>query len=166
MVAALTQGITSCDNQNTKQFDGVYDAYPFNACFCDYDVYLLIDNGNMQIYGPHGVLHEVGRIENDPSVFYPCFAWRFLTEEDGGAIATIGASRSAYTWVDSNGVHGGAGYLDLQFFKAYEEHRAVGMMLTLAQNEYINNVYRDYFTIEEYMLIGDPSLAVGGLPLL
>ena len=110
------------------------------------------------------LLISLGKIENDPSIFYPCFAWRFLTEEDGGAIATIGASRSAYTWVDANGVHGGAGYLDLQFFKAYDEHRPVGMMLTLAQNQYINDVYRDYFTIEEYMLIGDPSLCVGGFP--
>jgi hypothetical protein len=110
------------------------------------------------------LLINLGKVENDPSIYYPCFAWRFLTEEDGGAIATIGASRSAYTWVDANGVHGGAGYLDVQFFKAYEEHRPVGMMLTLAQNDYINNVYRDYFTIEEYMLIGDPSLQVGGIP--
>jgi hypothetical protein len=109
-------------------------------------------------------LIDIGKIENDPSIFYPCFAWRFLTEENGGAIATIGATRSAYTWVDTNGVHGGAGYLDLKFFEAYEDHRPVGMMLTLAQNEYINNVYRDYFTIEEYILIGDPSLQVGGIP--
>lgn len=109
-------------------------------------------------------LIDIGKVENDPSIFYPCFAWRFLTEEDGGAIATIGATRSAFTWVDINGVHGGAGYLDVQFFKAYEDHRPVGMMLTLAQNAYINNVYKDYFTIEEYMLIGDPSLHVGGFP--
>ncbi len=108
-------------------------------------------------------LIAIGKVEDDPSKFYPCFAWRFLTEEDGGAIATIGASRSAYTWVDANGVHGGAGYLDLQFFKAYEEHRPVGIMFTQAQNNYINDVYRDYFTIEEYMLIGDPSLQVGGI---
>jgi hypothetical protein len=110
-------------------------------------------------------LIAIGKVNNDPSIFYPCFAWRFLTEEDGGAIATIGATRSAYTWVDSSGVYGGAGYLDLQFFKAYEEYRPVGMMLTQAQNNYINDVYRDYFTIEEYILIGDPSLRVGGFPV-
>jgi len=35
-------------------------------------------------------------------------------------------------------------------------------MLTLAQNDYIDNVGMDYFTIEEFILLGDPSLRVGG----
>ena len=102
------------------------------------------------------------KLEYDPSVFYPCFAWCFLKKEDGGAIATIGATRTAYTWVDKDGVYAGAGYLDVHFFKAYEEGVTAGEMLTYAQNDYINNVWRDYFTIEEFLLLGDPSLMVGG----
>ena len=39
----------------------------------------------------------------------------------GGAVTTIGATRVAYTHVDRNGVHGGAGFLNLHFFKNYEE---------------------------------------------
>jgi len=35
-------------------------------------------------------------------------------------------------------------------------------MMTGAQNDYINNVGPDYFTIEEFILLGDPSLMVGG----
>jgi hypothetical protein len=35
-------------------------------------------------------------------------------------------------------------------------------MLIQPQTEYINNVFKDYFTIEEFMLLGDPSLMVGG----
>ncbi|MCK5112361.1 MAG: hypothetical protein KAQ84_02345 [Thermoplasmatales archaeon] len=102
------------------------------------------------------------KLDYDPSVFYPCFAWCFLKKEDGGAIATIGATRSAYTWVDKDGVYAGAGYLNVHFFKAYEEGVTAGEMLTHAQNDYINNVWRDYFTIEEFLLLGDPSLMVGG----
>jgi hypothetical protein len=102
------------------------------------------------------------KLEYNPSDFYPCFAWCFLNKENGGAIATIGATRTAYTWVDKDGVYAGAGYLDVHFFKAYEEGVTVGEMLTFAQNDYINNVWRDYFTIEEFLLIGDPSLMVGG----
>ena len=71
ILVALSQVITSCDNQKTKRFDGVYDAYPFNSCRCDYDVYLLINNGHMQIYGPHGILHEAGKIEEDRWKIWP-----------------------------------------------------------------------------------------------
>ncbi len=101
-------------------------------------------------------------LKDDPSIFYPCFAWCFLNKDDGGAIATIGATRTAYTWVDKNGVYAGAGYLNVQFFNAYEEGVTVGEMLTKAQNEYINYIGRDFFTIEEFILLGDPSLKVGG----
>ena len=34
------------------------------------------------------------------------------------------------------------------------------------QNEYLDNVGRDYYTIEEFVLLGDPSLKVGGYPLI
>ena len=67
--------------------------------------------------------------------------------------------------VDKNGVYAGAGYLDVHFFKAYEEGVTPGEMLTQAQNDYINNVGRDYFTIEEFLLLGDPSLKIGGYQL-
>lgn len=94
----------------------------------------------------------------------PTFAWVFLKKENGGAIATIGATRSAYTMVDTDGVHAGAGYLDVHFFKAYEEGITLGQMFVQAKNDYINNVGTDFFTIEEFVLLGDPSLMVGGYP--
>jgi len=102
------------------------------------------------------------RLEYDTSVFYPCFAWSFVKKEGGGAIATIGSTRTAYTHVNEQGVFGGAGYLDVSFFKSYEDGITAGEMLTLAQNDYIGNVGYDYFTIEEFILLGDPSLMVGG----
>ncbi len=121
---------------------------------------------DLQQYFPLSVrlLTRLGRMNEDPNVFFPCFAWAFLRHEGGGAIATIGATRTAYTMVGPRGVYGGAGYLDVHFFKAYEEGVTVGEMLTASQNDYINNVGPDYFTIEEFMLVGDPSLRVGGYP--
>ena len=101
-------------------------------------------------------------LDYDPSIFYPCFAWSFIIEEDGGAVATVGSTRTAYTWVDKDGIYAGAGYLDVHFFKSYEEGATAGEMFTQSQNDYINNVFRDYFTIEEFILLGDPSLGVGG----
>jgi len=92
----------------------------------------------------------------------PTFSWNWLKKKNGGAISTIGATRTAYTWVDGSGVHGGAGYLSIKFFGAYATCETVAQMLTKAQNDYINNAYKDYFTIEEFIIIGDPSLKVGG----
>jgi hypothetical protein len=105
------------------------------------------------------------KIEYDILDFYACYAWSMVAKEGGGAIATIGATRLAYTWVNEHGVFAGAGYLDVSFFEAYEQGISVGEMLTTAQLSYISNVGFDYFTIEEYILLGDPSLRVGGYPV-
>jgi hypothetical protein len=99
-----------------------------------------------------------------PDDHIPTFSWEIMNLEKGGAIATIGATRTAYTYVNNDGVFGGAGYLDVAFFRAYEVGITVGEMLTMAQNDYINFVGKDYFTIEEFALFGDPSLRVGGYP--
>ncbi len=104
----------------------------------------------------------LSQLDNDPSIFYPCFAWSLVSYEHGGAIAAVGSTRTAYTHVDSSGVHAGAGYLDVHFFKAYEEGVYLGQMLTRSQNDYISYVGRDYFTLEEFILLGDPSLKIGG----
>lgn len=96
--------------------------------------------------------------------YFDVFAWAFLKLESGGCVANIGATRPAYTYVDKDGVYAGAGYLDVHFFKAYEEGVKVGEMLTSAQRDYANYVGKDFFTIEEYILLGDPSLRVGGYP--
>ncbi len=110
------------------------------------------------------LLVRIFGLSSNPSDFYQCFAWSFLAKENGGAIATIGATRTAYTRVDANGVYGGAGYLDVHFFDSYENGITVGQMLTGSQYAYIQNVGLDYFTIEEFILLGDPSLYVGGYP--
>ncbi|MFA5102352.1 MAG: C25 family cysteine peptidase [Candidatus Thermoplasmatota archaeon] len=135
----------------------------FDACLTaklDFNV------SDLQKYYP-GLINLLVRIfslSSDPSDFYQCFSWSFLAKETGGAIATIGSTRTAYTWVDASGVYGGAGYLDVHFFDAYEEGTTVGQMLTSSQNDYIQYVGADYFTLEEFILLGDPSLRTGGYP--
>lgn len=94
--------------------------------------------------------------------YFPPFAWSMLKHDNGGAIATVGATRPAYTFVDKDGVYAGAGFLDVRFFNAYEEGVTVGEMLSQAQTDYQQYVGKDMFTIEEYILLGDPSLRVGG----
>jgi hypothetical protein len=90
----------------------------------------------------------------------PCYAWVFLKHEGGGAIATIGATRTAYGGVDS-----GAGKMSIEFFSAYNSSEYLGQMITQMQNGYITDVHDDAFTVEEFMLLGDPTLKIGGYPI-
>jgi hypothetical protein len=121
---------------------------------------------SLQNYYPRirNLLVKIFKLSDNPSDNYECFAWDFLAMQNGGAIGTIGATRSAYTWVDADGVYGGAGYLDVHFFASYHDGVTAGQMLTGAQNDYIQGVGKDYFTLEEFILLGDPSLMVGGYP--
>jgi len=135
----------------------------FDACLTaklDFNISDLVGYVQSKAY----LLARIFHLSEDPSDFYTCFGWYFVQKPDGGAIATIGATRTAYTWVDADGVYGGAGYLDVHFFKAYHDGTTLGPMLTSAQNDYISNVGKDCFTIEEFMLLGDPSMMVGGYP--
>ena len=87
----------------------------------------------------------------------PCFAWNCVRKSNGGAIATIGATRTAY-----GDLTYGCGYLSLQYYRAYSSSETVSQMLTKAQNDYLDNIWEDIFTVEEFILIGDPSLKIGG----
>ena len=89
----------------------------------------------------------------------PCHAWNWLIKSKGGAIATIGATRTAYGGFDS-----GAGKMSIEFFSAYDESETAGEMMSKAQIEYHRDVPWDKFTLEEFILLGDPSLKIGGYP--
>jgi len=96
---------------------------------------------------------------SDRASLTPCFAWNWVKKSNGGAIATIGATRTAYGGIDS-----GVGKLSIEFFSAYKNSETLGQMMTQAQNGYITDVPNDFFTVEEFVLIGDPSLKIGGYP--
>jgi len=93
---------------------------------------------------------------------FPCFAWYFIRQPTGGGIASIGSTRVAFTGVDANGPHWGAGYLAYQFFKAYEKTNVLGEMFAEAETGYIGENPGDKWTMEEFILLGDPSLKIGG----
>ena len=102
-------------------------------------------------------------VDKFPSIasrLVPTFAWSFVQKRNGGAIATIGATRTAMGGLDY-----GCGYLAIHFWQAYSTSETVSQMFTQAQNDYINHVSDDFLTIEEFILIGDPSLMIGGYPV-
>lgn len=150
----------------TPYINGLKNGYQlpiifFDACLTAKLDFNITDLQNYYARAANVLARMLG-LSSDPSEFYQCFGWSFVTKEGGGAVATIGSTRTAYTWVDSSGVYGGAGYLNVHFFDAYEEGISVGQMMTSSQNAYIEHVGPDYFTLEEFILLGDPSLKTGG----
>jgi hypothetical protein len=87
----------------------------------------------------------------------PSFAWSLVKYKDGGSIASIGATRIAY-----ENKNFGAIKLSEEFFRSYKTDRTLGQILTDAQNSYIFEIPNDQLTVEEFILLGDPSLKVGG----
>ncbi|MEM2388169.1 MAG: C25 family cysteine peptidase [Candidatus Thermoplasmatota archaeon] len=92
---------------------------------------------------------------------FPCFAWYFIRHPRGGAIATVGATRVAFTGVDEDGPHWGASYLAYKFFNAYRKTQILGEVFANAQIGYASSIW-DTWTIEEFILLGDPTLKIGG----
>lgn len=127
----------------------------FDACLTaklDFTIQDVLD------YKQYRVFDIIARImQYDTSVRLPCFAYSFVKHENGGAIATIGATRTAFGDAEF-----GCEKLSLEFFTAYERGIQLGEMLTTAQTKYRHQIPTDEFTIEEFVLLGDPSLHVGG----
>ena len=93
---------------------------------------------------------------------FPCFAWYFIRHPYGGAIATVGATRVAFTGVDEDGPHWGAGFLAYKFFESYRTKDIIGEVFASCQEKYVNKNPWDKWTVQEFILLGDPTLKIGG----
>jgi len=129
----------------------------FDACLTAKIDYVLQDLLDYQAYFVFDLLAKFLRVNT--SVRRPCYAWAFINHENGGAIATIGATRTAFGGVDE-----GAGKMSIEFFSAYDTSQYLGEMMTQMQNGYLTDVPGDDFTVEEFILLGDPTLKIGGYP--
>ena len=107
-------------------------------------------------------LSELFGFSNILKIPFPVYAWYWVKKIGGGAIATIGATEVAYSSVSADGPQAGAGALSLFFFEGYQSCETVSEMLVYSQNYYLNNLWKDHWTIEQFILLGDPTLKVGG----
>jgi hypothetical protein len=102
------------------------------------------------------------KFEEDPD----CFGWTFLTNPNGGGIATIGTTTYAVD-VYNESPNSFASKFELNLFKAYKPGGAitVGEMWSKALNSYIFSDMEkdDYLTLMEWVLFGDPSLAIDAM---
>lgn len=103
----------------------------------------------------HNVAYEMDN-------YYPTISWELVKKQNGGTIASIGATRVAFTGVNEGGPFWGAGFLNTHFFKAYEPGDRLGELLTQSQTDYLEIVGPECITLQEFVLIGDPSLKLGG----
>jgi Peptidase family C25 len=95
----------------------------------------------------------------------PCFAWSFIKKHSGGAIACVASTRVSLGDPDDPFL-AGTSRLHISFFEAYRPGVTLGEMFIQAQQSYIaevlDTILYDPLTVQEYQLIGDPSLRVGG----
>jgi hypothetical protein len=107
-----------------------------------------------------------------------CWGWWLTRKINGGSVATIGNSGLGIGWVgqesDLNGdgiedpvcLEGLGPYQQLMFYKTLvEESDILGECWVGAQTKYLNtgmDAWEDIKTIEQWLLLGDPSLKIGG----
>ncbi|HDS59823.1 MAG TPA: hypothetical protein ENN54_06005 [Thermoplasmatales archaeon] len=113
--------------------------------------------------------------------FYECFTWRLVRALNGGAIAATGFT--SLSWGADDDVNGNghpdiieyaSGYLDTLVFKQYGQNgvHIMGQVCADAVTEYLNtapvewtNAFLDIWdakTVGAWVLLGDPSLHIGG----
>ena len=114
--------------------------------------------------------------------FPECFSWWLTRKIGGGSIASMGNTGLGYGAVgnhddvDGDGVdlpdtlEAVGGYQILNFFKTYaEDIDILGEVWGGAQKKYLDTFpgmddQTDCKTVEQWPLLGDPSLKIGGYP--
>ena len=102
-----------------------------------------------------------------------CLSWWLTRVKEGGAIATLGPSGLGYGMLGRYCTEGVGGWLWPEFFRQYGEEGKdiLGEMFTQALTNYIIHFGPDLDlidtkTVEEMILLGDPTLKIGGYPSL
>jgi hypothetical protein len=119
------------------------------------------------------------RILKDPYYYftwsYSCWSWKLTSSIKGGSIATIGSTGLTWQGIEYGG--GGNNWINLQFFKEYTNgNEILGDVWKKAICAYLDSFpinwntpngktsSLDAKTVQEWCLIGDPTLKIGGYP--
>jgi len=107
---------------------------------------------------------------------YRCWSWNLVRQRNGGAIACIGNTGLGYGSGGLSCISDLDGWITSHFFQVYADQSTAGNY-TLGRihsqtiTDYINTFSAswdrlDAKTVEGWVLIGDPSLRIGGYPLI
>jgi hypothetical protein len=96
-----------------------------------------------------------------------CFGWSFISNENGGGIATLGNTGLGWIYTGKYVTYGLVGLMELNSFRAYslDEAKSFGELWGNALQRYINSKGRnadayDHKTIMEWQPLGDPTLTI------
>jgi len=102
-----------------------------------------------------------------------CFSWRLIRNPNGGAIASMGNTGLGYGMPGKElTIGGGDGWITIEFFKQYgaEHHEILGDAYSQTLVSYIHTFDMTDLeaghpkTLQQWVLLGDPSLKIGGYP--
>jgi len=107
-----------------------------------------------------------------------CFSWALASKMSGGSIATIGATAFSYESPDINLGFGGIEWLDIHFFEQYglKHNDILGETWGKTIESFLQNFSINWEdtssngsalvvkNVEQWLLMGDPSLKIGGYP--
>ena len=105
-----------------------------------------------------------------------CWGWSMVINPNGGSIATIASTAYSYESSDITGKRGGCEWLDIHFFEEYQQSdsKILGECWSNTVDRFLQNFsinwnddskYGDALIVknlEQWLLIGDPSLKIGG----
>jgi hypothetical protein len=103
------------------------------------------------------------------NVIENCLGWSFLSNPNGGGIASFGVTTFGYANGGGRLIDGGfIGKITKDLFESYKENTQEGTILTIGKlwsNALINYIssnmeVRDYATIESFQSFGDPTLMI------
>ena len=92
---------------------------------------------------------------------WPCIAWELLKHKDGGSVATIGATRTGQV-VRDDPPGGFTGLFSIKFFESYQPGITLSQMYNDAVTSFIDDSWKNVVVLQEFILLGDPSLKIGG----
>jgi hypothetical protein len=107
-----------------------------------------------------------------------CWGWKLTRVSTGGSIATIGCTGLGMSKEDKQSFSGAGDYLEPTFFYEYgvNNTRILGKVWGNAITDYLNHYPIDWQTpaakdsaidaktVQQWALLGDPSLMIGGYP--
>ena len=107
----------------------------------------------------------------DDQLFTPeCWGWWLTRKFDGGAIATIANTGYGYGQPGEDCLEKRGRYMELMFFQSYAEgNDRLGLAHAQDQTYYLHafppmDDRKDCKIVQQWTLLGDPSLKIGGYP--
>jgi len=138
------------------------------GCFCgmiDHSIYEILSFYSRCFhFNLTNSLNFLQLLNIDVYKLRPSIAWEFLKYKDGGSIATIGDTESGTQVRGSSPLNGFNSLFNLKFFESYEPGITLSKMYNNGLNSFINASWKNYVTVQSFILLGDPSLKVGGHP--